>query len=99
MRIHLDRLKRCTRDKKFLQQSSGRLKELRNKFVEANKNVRAEVAKVVVPGGHVDQVWGMAASPDGRWFATASHDATVKLWDASTQQLLRTFEGQDELAW
>ena len=61
--------------------------------------VRAEVARIVVPGGHVDQIWGMAASPDGRWFASASHDATVKLWDASTQQLLRTFEGQDELAW
>ena len=61
--------------------------------------VRTEVARIVVPGGHVDQIWGMAASPNGRWFATASHDATVKLWDASTQQLLKTFEGQDELAW
>ena len=64
-----------------------------------SNTVRADIAKVVVPGGHVDQVWGMAASPDGCWFATASHDATVKLWDSNTQQLKKTFEGQDELAW
>ena len=88
----------------LLEWSIQDIEAARNKPAGINRDgeslaVRADVAKIVVPGGHVDQVWGMAASPNGRWFATASHDTTVKLWDASNQLLVRTFEGQDELAW
>ena len=56
-------------------------------------------ATTLVNGGHTRTVWGVAASPDGRWIATASHDRTVKLWDARTRKLVRTLEGHHELVW
>jgi WD40 repeat protein len=52
-----------------------------------------------VPGGHVHTVWGVATSQDGRWVATASHDGTVKLWDAQNMQLVRTFTGHSDIVW
>jgi WD40 repeat protein len=53
----------------------------------------------LVPGGHVGDIWGIAASPDGRWLATAGSDKTVKIWDAQTLKLIRTLEGYPDLVW
>lgn len=53
----------------------------------------------VVNGGHTETVWGVAASADGRWIATASHDQSVKLWDAATRKLVRTLEGHRAMVW
>jgi WD40 repeat protein len=53
----------------------------------------------VVKGGHALAVWGSAASPDGHWLATASHDQTVKLWDAATRKLVRTLDGYSDIVW
>jgi WD40 repeat protein len=54
---------------------------------------------IIVPGGHWDRIWGLAASPDGRYFATASHDRTVKLFDAHSLELIRTIEGHTQIVW
>ena len=61
--------------------------------------VRFDVRTTLVRGGHTFGTWGITASPDGRWVATASHDHSVKLWDAATMRLVRTFEGHDEFVW
>ena len=61
--------------------------------------VRVDPMTILVHGGHISTVWGIAGSPDGRWLATASHDRTVKLWNAQTRELVRSFIGHEELVW
>jgi WD40 repeat protein len=35
----------------------------------------------------------LAFDPDGRWIASSAQDCTVKVWDATTFELLHTFRG------
>jgi hypothetical protein len=43
--------------------------------------------------GHSGVVTGCAFSPDGKRIVSASHDSTLKVWEADSGQLLRTLEG------
>src|SRR5260370_6022930 len=43
--------------------------------------------------GHTAAIGKVAYAPDGKTVATASGDATIKLWDAATGQLQATLTG------
>jgi COMPASS component SWD3 len=43
--------------------------------------------------GHRQGVAQVRFSPDGRWIASCAADGTIKIWDASTGQHMRTLEG------
>lgn len=53
-------------------------------------------ARLVVQLGHSAPVHAVAYSPDGRLAATASADATAKIWAAATGHELRTLSGHTD---
>jgi eukaryotic-like serine/threonine-protein kinase len=46
--------------------------------------------------GHTDRVFGVDVSPDGTRIATASHDGTVRIWDADTGELIGELVQRDD---
>jgi WD40 repeat protein len=53
----------------------------------------------VVAGGHPESVWGVAAAPDGRWFATSGYHGAACLWDATSLEQAGTVGTFGTLAW
>ena len=46
--------------------------------------------------GHTDFLYGVAWSPDGSKIATASHDFTARVWDASTGAEVKKLQGHTD---
>jgi WD40 repeat protein/tRNA A-37 threonylcarbamoyl transferase component Bud32 len=49
--------------------------------------------------GHSNVVSSVAFSPDGKRLASAGYDQTVKVWDATNGELLRTLNGHTSQVW
>jgi len=52
--------------------------------------------ELVLQTGHTDGVNAIALSPDGRFLVSASDDTTLKLWEISSANVLRTLYGHDK---
>ena len=61
--------------------------------VGAQEKLNIEVVPQI---GHPYGVTSVAFSPDGTRLLSGSDDKTLKLWDAATGALLRTFEGHSD---
>jgi WD40 repeat protein len=60
---------------------------------------RLDVKTTVLPARHMFAVWGVAASPDGKWLATAGHDERVHLWRSDSRELVASLTGRAGLVW
>jgi WD40 repeat protein len=58
--------------------------------VNAQDQAKIEIVPIL---GHSGEVSSVAFSPDGAGVLSGSVDKTIKLWDAATGVLIRTFEG------
>ena len=47
--------------------------------------------------GHRGLVKSVALSADGRWAVSGSGDATIKVWDSKSGDLLKTWGGPEEV--
>jgi len=43
--------------------------------------------------GHLDSVYSVDFSPDGKWIVSGSSDELVKIWDAKPGAEVRSFVG------
>jgi uncharacterized protein with WD repeat len=60
-----------------------------------NRNPPESVAKAEASPTHIDWVYGLALSPDGKLLASAGRDQTVKLWDFASGKFLRNLGKHD----
>ncbi|MBI1176105.1 protein kinase [bacterium] len=59
----------------------------------------AATGKMCFELNHSDAIWFATFSPDGRHLATASHDKTARVWDATTGRAVGPELRHDSLVW
>ncbi len=57
---------------------------------------RSQKPELVVEAGHTREIWSIAVSPNGRTLASGGTDHTIKLWEVSSGQMLRTLTGHKD---
>jgi WD40 repeat protein len=62
-------------------------------FSACNTPKQIETPELLIQIGHVRSVNSVAISSDGKTLASGSHDKTIKLWDVSSGNLIRTLQG------
>lgn len=70
--------------------------KLKAKPEQAGKRFRCPQCKTMVTVPDTEPVYSVAFSPDGRFCISGSGDQTLRLWDASMGQCVRTFEGHTD---
>jgi hypothetical protein len=66
-----------------------------DRTVKLWKAATGEVQKTMV--GHLDLVYAVAFSPDGKRIASGSDDETVRLWNATTGEIQKTLIGHSSV--
>ncbi|MEH2237387.1 nSTAND1 domain-containing NTPase, partial [Nostoc sp.] len=89
--------------RKAVQSSVKAAVKMQGKFwVDTDTRTQVELAllntvhNVAAPntlGGHANEVSAVSFSPDGKMLASGSDDNTVKLWDTSTDKVIKTLTG------
>ncbi len=80
-------------------------KEHENQQENRHRNSPAKQASMagtmphIVLRGHTNLVWSVRFDPTGCTCVSSSDDQSIRLWDASTGELLRTFFGHKNRVW
>jgi WD40 repeat protein len=61
--------------------------KVRMKLIDPDVRIISEIYRSLKGFSHGDTIYDLAISPDGRTLATASRDATAKLWDLESGRL------------
>ncbi|MEZ2246871.1 hypothetical protein [Microcoleus sp.] len=70
--------------------------EIKHKEAEHQRKCKLENVSVVhTLTGHSESVYFLAITPDGQTLVSGSDNNTIKIWQLSTGQLLRTLTGHD----
>ncbi|KAI1157169.1 WD40-repeat-containing domain protein [Nemania diffusa] len=88
-----DSISRSPRDTPLLRHGDEEAEHEDSAPPPARKPVRPHYVPRLLLAGHQKPISQVRISPDGRWIASASADATIQIWEASTGRHMDTLVG------